>query len=220
MTADTAARKDEQPARAWTVFPRRCPFSRVNAPCPPNRRGGRGYALITWNSHGIRTAVWTLRQEKRPGNPAGFRLPSRHGQSMTPTFGSSRSPSLILSRENRRTRVLTTAMDVVGTAESGGLCPPSSRFFDREQSPYGIVLTSKNKRDRNKTMTGKARIFRVFAAFTGLFPEKSAGNGFPCQRAYCAHWPERFHVLIKEQFYVPYQYDRNGEHLPFLDCPA
>ena len=46
MTADTAARKDEQPARAWTVFPRRFSFSRDNAPCPPNRRGGRGYALI------------------------------------------------------------------------------------------------------------------------------------------------------------------------------
>ncbi|MBR3570843.1 MAG: hypothetical protein IKN96_08645, partial [Oscillibacter sp.] len=78
----------------------------------------------------------------------------------------------------------------------------------------------KNKRDRNKTMTGKARIFRVSTAFTGLFPEKSAGNVFPCQRAYCAHLPERFHALIKEQFYVPYQYDRNGEHLPFLDCSA
>ena len=44
---------------------------------------------------------------------------------------------LILSRENRRTCVLTTAMDVVGTAEFSGLCPPSSSFFDREQSPYG-----------------------------------------------------------------------------------
>ena len=86
---------------------------------------------------------------------------------------------LILSRENRRTRVLITAMDVVRTVESGGLCPPSSNFFDREHSPYGIVLTLKNKRDRNKAMTGKARIFRVSTTFTGLFPEKSAGNGFP-----------------------------------------
>ena len=111
-------------------------------------------------------------------------------------------------------------MEVVGVAESGGLCPPSSSFFDREQSPYGIVLTLKNKRDRNKTMTGKARIFRVSTAFIGLFPEKSAGNVFPCQRAYCAHWPERFHALIKEQFYVPYQYDRNGEHLSFSYRPA
>ena len=88
--------------------------------------------------------------------------------------------SLILSRENRRTRAWTTAMDVVGATEFSGLCPPSSNFFDREQSPYGIVLTSKNKRDRNKAMTGKARIFRVSTTFTGLFPEKSAGNGFPC----------------------------------------
>ena len=117
---------------------------------------------------------------------------------MTPTFGRSRSPSLILSRENRRTRVLTTAMDVVGTAEFSGLCPPSSSFFDREQSPYGIVLTSKNKRDRNKAMTGNARIFRVFGVFIGLFPEKSAGNGYFFQRAYCAHLPERFHAIIKE----------------------
>ena len=31
-----------------------------------------------------RQAVWTLRQDKRQGNPAGFRLPPRHGQSMTP----------------------------------------------------------------------------------------------------------------------------------------
>ena len=46
MTADTAARKDEQPARAWTVFPRRFSFSRDNAPCPPNQCGGRGYALV------------------------------------------------------------------------------------------------------------------------------------------------------------------------------
>ena len=89
-------------------------------------------------------------------------------------------------------------MDVVGAAESGGLCPPSSSFFDREQSPYSIVLTSKNKRDRNKTVTGKARIFRVFGVCNALFPEKSAGNGFPCQRAYCAHLPERFHAIIKE----------------------
>ena len=43
---------------------------------------------IVWISHGIPTAVWTVRQEKRPGSPAGFRLPFRHGQSMTPTFGS------------------------------------------------------------------------------------------------------------------------------------
>ena len=79
---------------------------------------------------------------------------------------------LILSRENRRTRVLTTAMDVVGTAEFSGLCPPSSSFFDREQSPYGIVLTSKNKRDRNMTMTQKARIFRVSEVFSGQLPRK------------------------------------------------
>ena len=149
--------------------------------------------------HGICTAVWTVRQEKRPGNPAGFRLPLRHGQSMTPALREFASPfPLILSRENRRTRVLTTAMDVVGTAEFSGLCPPSSNFFDREQSPYGIVLTSKNKRDRNKAMTGNARIFRVFGVFIGLFPEKSAGNGYFCQWAYCAHSPERFHAIIKE----------------------
>ena len=41
------ARKAEQPLRAWTVFPRRFPFSRVNAPCPPNRRDGSGYVLST-----------------------------------------------------------------------------------------------------------------------------------------------------------------------------
>ena len=63
-------------------------------------------------------------------------------------------------------------MDVVGTAEFSGLCPPLSNFFDREQSPYGIVLTSKNKRDRNKAMTGKARIFRVSEAFSGQLLRK------------------------------------------------
>ena len=100
----------------------------------------------SWSSHGIRTAVWTVRQEKRPGNPAGFRLPPHHGQSMTPVSREFCIPSfLILSRENRRTRAWTTAMDVVRVAEFSGLCPPSSSFFDREQSPYGIVLTSKTK---------------------------------------------------------------------------
>ena len=93
-------------------------------------------------------------------------------------------------------------MDVVGAAEFIGLCPPSSNFFDREQSPYGIVLTLNNKRDRNKAMTGKARIFKVSTAFIGLFPEKSAGNGVLCQRAYCAHLPERFHAIIKEYLWL------------------
>ena len=92
---------------------------------------------------------------------------------MTPVSREFRIPlSLILSRENRRTRVLTTAMDVVGTAEFSGLCPPSSIFFDREQSPYGIVLTPKNKRDRNKTVTGKAHVFRVSEVFSGQLPRK------------------------------------------------
>ena len=92
---------------------------------------------------------------------------------MTPVSREFRIPlSLILSRENRRTRVLTTAMDVVGTAEFSGLCPPSSSFFDREQSPYGIVLTPKNKRDRNKTVTGKAHVFRVSEVFSGQLPRK------------------------------------------------
>ena len=86
--------------------------------------------------------------------------------------GVTHSPSLILSRENRRTRVLTTAMDVVGTAEFSGLCPPSSSFFDREQSPYGIVLTPKNKRDRNKTVTGKAHVFKGSGIFKSLFSGK------------------------------------------------
>ncbi|MBR0281679.1 MAG: hypothetical protein IJQ81_08820 [Oscillibacter sp.] len=67
---------------------------------------------------------------------------------------------------------MATAMDVAGAAEFSGLCPPLSRLFDREQSPYGIVLTSKNKRDRNMAMTEKARIFRVFSVLNGLFPEK------------------------------------------------
>ena len=118
---------------------------------------------------------------------------------MTPVLREFRIPlSLILSRENRRTRVLTTAIDVVGTAEFSGLCPPLSSFFDREQSPYGIVLTPKNKRDRNKAMTGKAHIFRVCGVFNGLSSEKCAGNGYFCQGAYCAHLPERFHAIIKE----------------------
>ena len=81
-------------------------------------------------------------------------------------------------------------MDVVRVAEFSGLCPPSSNFFDREQSPYGIVLTSKNKRDRNKTLTGKAHVFRVCGVSNGLFSGKRAGNGAFCQRAYCAHLPE------------------------------
>ena len=92
---------------------------------------------------------------------------------MTPVSREFRIPlSLILSRENRRTRVLTTAMDVVGTAEFSGLCPPSSSFFDRAKSPYGIVLTPKNKRDRNKTVTGKAHVFRVSEVFSGQLPRK------------------------------------------------
>jgi len=63
---------------------------------------------------------------------------------------------------------LTTAMDVAETAEFSGLCPPSSSYFDRVKSPYGIVLTPKNKRDRNKTVTGKAHVFRVCGVFNGL----------------------------------------------------
>ena len=198
MTADTAARKDERPVKAWTVFPRRFLFSRDNAPCPPNRRGGRRYALTVgvamesaqpfgrYGRKNVKEArqvsVSRLFMVRAWRRIAGVRVPL----------------PLILSRENRRTRVLATAMDVVGTAEFSGLCPPSSNFFDREQSPYGIVLTSKNKRDRNKAMTGKARIFRVCGVFNGLFPEKSAGNVFLYQRAYCAHSPERFHAIIKE----------------------
>ena len=95
-------------------------------------------------------------------------------------------------------------MDVVRTAEFSGLCPPSSRFFDRVKSPYGIVLTLKNKRDRNKVMTGKAHIFSVFGVFTGLFPEKSAGNEFPYKWAYCAHLPERFHAMDFWKFIETY----------------
>ena len=68
------------------ILPRQCAVSakpmRRERICPHSR-----------SSHGIRTAVWTVRQEKRLGNPAGFRLPLRHGQSMAPTFGSYAFPS-------------------------------------------------------------------------------------------------------------------------------
>ena len=135
----------------------------------------------SWSSHGIRTAVWTVRQEKRPGSPAGFRLPSRHGQSMASAFGSSR----FHSPDSQPGESQDTRLD-----NSHGCCRDSRArrpvsavvelFRQGALPPYGIVLTSKNKRDRNKAMTGKARIFRVSTTFTGLFPEKSAGNGFPC----------------------------------------
>ena len=83
-----------------------------------------------------RQAVWTLRSEKRPGNSAGFCLPPRHGQSMTPTFGSSRiTLSLILSRENRRTRALATAMDVVGVAEFSGFVSAVVELFRQGAVP-------------------------------------------------------------------------------------
>ena len=67
---------------------------------------------------------------------AGFRLPPRHGQSMTPVSREFRVPlSLILSRENPRTRALATAMDVVRATEFSGLCPPSSSFFRQGAVP-------------------------------------------------------------------------------------
>ena len=173
MTADncgakrrTACKGLGESFRAVFILPRQRAVS-----VKPTRR--ERICPHTWSSHGIHAAVWTLRQDKRQGNPAGFRLPLRHGQSMASALREFRIPLfLILSRENRRTRVLTTAMDVVGTAEFSGLCLPSSSFFDRVKSPYGIVLTSKNKRDRNKAMTGKARIFRVCEVFSGQLPGK------------------------------------------------
>ena len=90
MTADTAARKDEQPVKGldslsapFFILPRQRAVS-----AKPTRRERQ----IVWISHGIPTAVWTVRQEKRPGNPAGFRLPLRHGQSMAPALREFRIP--------------------------------------------------------------------------------------------------------------------------------
>ena len=92
MTADTAARKDEQPvtgldslSEPFFILPRlRAVFAK------PTRR--EKICPHSWSSYGIRTAVWTVRQEKRPGNPAGFRLPPRHGQSMASALREFRIP--------------------------------------------------------------------------------------------------------------------------------
>ena len=70
--AIATARKDEKSAKAWTVLPRRFPFSRNNAPCPSNRCGG---------SKSIIGRVIKSKQPfdgksgKHPRNPAGFYLP-------------------------------------------------------------------------------------------------------------------------------------------------
>ena len=68
--------------------------------------------------------------------PAGFRLPPRHGQSVTPVLREFRVPlSLILSRENRRTHALATAMDVAGAAEFSGFVSAVVEFFRQGTVP-------------------------------------------------------------------------------------
>ena len=134
MTADTAAWKDEQPVKGLdSLF---APFSILPRQRAVSAKPTRREQQIVWISHGIPTAVWTVRQENVQETLAGFRLPLRHGQSMASALREfAHYPFLILSRENRRTRALATAMDVVGVAEFSGFVSAVVELFRQGAVP-------------------------------------------------------------------------------------
>ena len=172
MTADSAAWKDEQPAKAWTVFPRRFSFSRDNASCPPNRRGGRGYALTVgvamesaqpFGRYGRKNV-----QEARQVSVSRFvmvRAWRRHsGVSHSPFPDSQPGESQDTRLDNshgccRDSRVQRPVSAVI-------------KLFRQGAVPIRHRTDLENKRDRNKAMTGKARIFRVSEVFSGQLPRK------------------------------------------------
>ena len=172
MTADTAARKDEQPVKGLdSLF---APFSILPRQRAVSAKPTRREQQIVWISHGIPTAVWTVRHENVQETLAGFRLPLRHGQSMASALREFAHFPFPDSQpgESKDTRFGNSH----GCCRSNRVqrfCVRRRRaFFDREQSPYGIVLTLENKRDRNKTITGKAHVFRLSGVFNGLFSWK------------------------------------------------